>query len=85
MAVASGGNRTNVDTSLESIGINELFDTVVTANDKVKPKPFPDIFLEAAKRIGVEPENCLVFEDGDMGIEAAQKAGMPVIDVRKYI
>jgi beta-phosphoglucomutase-like phosphatase (HAD superfamily) len=85
MAVASGGNRTNVDASLESIGLNELFDAVVTANDDVKPKPFPDIFLEAAKRIGVEPENCLVFEDGDMGIEAAEKAGMPVIDVRKYI
>lgn len=83
MAVASGGNRTNVDNSINSLGLNGVFDTVVTANDNVKPKPSPDIFLEAAKRIGVEPENCLVFEDGDMGIEAAEKAGMPVIDVRK--
>lgn len=85
MAVASGGNRTNVYTSLETIGLEDHFDTVVTSNDNVKPKPFPDIFLEAAKRIGVEPENCLVFEDGDMGIDAAHKAGMPVIDVRDYI
>jgi len=85
MAVASGGQRSNVDSSLKSIGLEAHFDAVVTASDDVKPKPFPDIFLEAARRIGVEPENCLVFEDGDMGIKAAQKAGMPVIDVRNYI
>jgi HAD superfamily hydrolase (TIGR01509 family) len=85
MAVASGGQRSNVDTSLKAIGLEDHFKVIVTANDDVKPKPSPDIFLEAAKRIGVKPGNCLVFEDGDMGIEAANKAGMPVIDVRKYI
>jgi HAD superfamily hydrolase (TIGR01509 family) len=85
MAVASGGNRVNVDNAIKAIGLEHHFNTIVTSNDDVKPKPDPDIFLEAAKRIGIEPENCLVFEDGDMGITAAQKAGMPVIDVRKYI
>lgn len=85
MAVASGGYRSNVDIALKSIGLTDHFKAVITANDDVKPKPSPDIFLEAARRIGVEPDKCLVFEDGDMGIDAAHKAGMPVIDVRNYI
>ena len=85
MAVASGGRKSNVDTSINTLGLKDHFVTVVTSDDDVKPKPSPDIFLEAARRMGVEPENCLVFEDGDMGIEAARKAGMPVIDVREYI
>jgi beta-phosphoglucomutase family hydrolase len=85
MAVASGGYRTNVDIALKTIGLTDYFKAVITADDNVKPKPSPDIFLEAARRIGVEPAKCLVFEDGDMGIDAAHKAGMPVIDVRNYI
>jgi HAD superfamily hydrolase (TIGR01509 family) len=85
MAVASGGIRTNVDLTLEAIGLNNFFDTVITADDPVKPKPSPEIFLEAARRLNVEPLYCQVFEDGDSGIEAARKAGMIVTDVRLFV
>ena len=59
-----------------------FFQAIVTADDDVRPKPAPDIFLEAARRIGVAPEYCQVFEDGDLGLEAARIAGMLPTDVR---
>lgn len=85
MAVVSGGIRTNVNITLEAIGLDNFFDTVITADDPVKPKPSPEIFLEAARRLNVEPLHCQVFEDGDSGIEAARKAGMIVTDVRLFV
>ncbi|MFC1553037.1 HAD family hydrolase [candidate division KSB1 bacterium] len=85
MAVVSGGREKNVIRSLEIIGINDLFQVILTADDPIKPKPAPDIFLEAARRIGVEPRLCQVFEDGDIGLEAARTAGMEVTDIRQYI
>jgi HAD superfamily hydrolase (TIGR01509 family) len=85
MAVVSGGIRTNVDITLDAIGLNNFFDTVITADDPVKPKPSPEIFLEAARRLNAEPLYCQVFEDGDSGIEAARKAGMIVTDVRLFV
>lgn len=85
MSVASGGSKYNVHSSLNSIGILNLFDFVLTSSDKIHAKPNPDIFLECAKRMNVAPENCLVFEDGDFGLEAAKRAGMKSVDVRKYL
>ena len=85
MAVASGSSRENVDIQLEALGIRSFFKAIVTADDNVKSKPAPDIFLEAAKRIDISPEYCQVFEDGDLGLEAAKKAGMVVTDVRPFI
>jgi beta-phosphoglucomutase-like phosphatase (HAD superfamily) len=82
MAVASGGTREIVDLELRALGIHECFQAVVTADDGVEPKPSPEIFLEAAKRIGVPPQFCQVFEDGDLGLEAALKAGMLPTDIR---
>jgi HAD superfamily hydrolase (TIGR01509 family) len=82
MAVASGGVRENVDLELEALQIRDVFQAIVTADDDVRPKPSPDIFLEAARRIGVAPEFCQVFEDGDLGLEAARIAGMLPTDVR---
>lgn len=82
MAVASGGVRENVDLELEALQIKDLFQAIVTADDDVRPKPSPDIFLEAARRIGVAAEFCQVFEDGDLGLEAARIAGMLPTDVR---
>ena len=76
MAVASGGTRPLVERTLELIGVRELFDAVVVADDVPRGKPHPDIFLHAAKLLGVEPESCLVFEDGQPGIVAAERAGM---------
>ena len=85
LAVVSGSVRDIVRKELEVIGIFHLFNTILTANDPFKPKPAPDIFYEAAKRLNVSPENCLVFEDDDPGLEAAVKAGMKMIDVRESL
>jgi beta-phosphoglucomutase family hydrolase len=82
MAVASGGRKENVETVLESLNIKDFFVTIITSTDGYNPKPEPDIFLKCAERMDVKPEDCLVFEDGDFGIQAAQKAGMHYYDVR---
>jgi HAD superfamily hydrolase (TIGR01509 family) len=82
MAVASGGTRKNVDLQLDIIQLREFFKVILSADDDVRPKPAPDIFLEAARRLGVPPEFCQVFEDGDLGLEAARAAGMLPTDVR---
>jgi HAD superfamily hydrolase (TIGR01509 family) len=76
MAVASGGHRRIVMNTLRALGIVELFQAIVTAEDYHRGKPSPDPFLEAALRLGVPPEKCLVFEDTATGIAAANAAGM---------
>jgi HAD superfamily hydrolase (TIGR01509 family) len=85
MAVASGGKLSNVQMELDSAKIGNIFTALVTADDDVAPKPSPDIFLEAARRLNVPPHLCQVFEDGDLGLEAAGKAGMLVTDVRPFL
>jgi len=82
MAVASGGTRKTVDLELQTLNLGEFFPVIITADDDVKPKPAPDIFLEAARRLQVAPECCQVFEDGDLGLEAARIAGMLATDIR---
>jgi beta-phosphoglucomutase-like phosphatase (HAD superfamily) len=76
MAVASGGHRRIVMNTLRALGIADLFQAIVTAEDYRRGKPAPDPFLEAALRLGVPPESCLVFEDTRTGIAAAEAAGM---------
>lgn len=83
MAVASGGVRQVVHRQLEQINIFDWFETIVTAEDTERHKPDPDVFLEAARRLGVSPAACRVYEDGDPGIEAARRAGMECVDVRE--
>lgn len=83
MAVASGGFREVIRRQLEQIGCLDWFDTVVTAEDTQHHKPAPDVFLEAARRLGVSPAECRVYEDSDLGIEAARRAGMDWVDVRQ--
>jgi len=85
LAVVSGSVRNIVHGELEVVGIFHLFNIILTANDSFKPKPSPDIFLESTKNLNVVPDNCLVFEDGDPGLEAAASAGMKYLDVREYI
>ena len=82
MAVASGGFRDIVEKQVAHIGLEGWFDTMVTAEDTTRHKPEPDVFLEAARRLGAAPANCLVYEDADLGIEAARRAGMQWVDVR---
>jgi len=82
MSVASGGTKRTVELELETLNIRQLFPVILTADDDIKPKPAPDIFLEAARRMGVAPELCQVFEDGELGLEAARTAGMMPTDIR---
>jgi beta-phosphoglucomutase family hydrolase len=85
MAVASGGVKPIIEKVLVHLGIRDLFAAVVTSEDVVKQKPAPDIFLEAARRIGVAPEHCRAFEDTDLGLQAIRSAGMDAVDVRVLI
>lgn len=85
LAVASGGYRDTITRTLDRLAIRDWFDAMVTAEDTPRHKPDPDVFLEAAKRLGVEPAKCVVFEDTDIGLEAARRAGMPGVDVRPWV
>ena len=80
-AVVSGSTRESVVKSLEAVGLLDKFDTLVCAGDYAKSKPDPEPFLLAASRLGVAPAACLVFEDTDMGIQAATAAGMASVKV----
>ena len=81
LAVVSGSRRTSVLHSLSALGLVEKFDVLVCAEDYARGKPAPDCFLKAAEQLGVAPQDCLVFEDTEMGIEAAKAAGMSWVRV----
>jgi len=81
VAIASGGPRPVVDLSLRGAGIAHLFPVVITPEDVSAGKPSPEMFLLAAKRLGVRPEDCLVLEDAEMGRRAAVAAGMDYVMV----
>ena len=81
LAGASGGPRPLVEAALEATGLRPIFAHVVTVDDVPRPKPDPGIFLEAAGRLGVLPGNCLAFEDSPVGVCAARRAGMQVVDI----
>jgi HAD superfamily hydrolase (TIGR01509 family) len=80
-AVVSGGSRQSVTNSLTTLGLLDKFDTLVCSEDYAKPKPDAEPFLVAAQRLGVSPADCLVFEDTDMGIQAATAAGMASVKI----
>ena len=81
MAVASGGFRRQIERTLDALGIRCLFNTVVCVEDYARGKPFPDPFLEAARRLNVPPTECVVFEDSPLGVQAAEAAGMQCVFV----
>ena len=85
LAIASGSVRRLVVRTLETLGISDWFATIVAAEDTTRHKPEPDVFLEAARRIGADPAACIVYEDTDIGLEAARRAGMTAVDVRPLI
>jgi len=76
IGVVSGGSRTTVSKTLKVIGVDQYLDVLVCAGETEKGKPYPDPFLLAAEKLGVKPEECFVFEDGDPGVQAAIAAGM---------
>ena len=84
VAVVTGGYHAVCEKILLQIGVREFFDCIVASEDTSRHKPDPDPFLEAARRLGVAPEGCLVWEDSDLGIESARRAGMSWIDVRSF-
>jgi beta-phosphoglucomutase-like phosphatase (HAD superfamily) len=85
MAVASGGTKKIITQVLEHLGIVKLFDAIVTSEDVTRQKPAPDIFLEAARRIGVPPQFCRAYEDTELGLQAIRTAGMEAVDVRELL
>ncbi|MEW2430104.1 HAD-IA family hydrolase [Micromonospora sp. NPDC047644] len=80
-AVVSGSTRASVTASLDALGLLDRFDVLVCADDYTRAKPDPEAFLLAAQQLGVPPESCLVFEDTDLGIQAATAAGMASVRV----
>jgi HAD superfamily hydrolase (TIGR01509 family) len=81
MAIATSGNDRNAAFQIKILRLEGLFDCVITSDDVERGKPEPDIFLLAAKGLGIAPSECLVFEDSHPGIMSANRAGMPVIAV----
>ena len=81
LGIATSNSRELVDATLEALKIREYFDCVMTAREVTKGKPAPDIYLAVAENIGVNPKDCLVFEDIEMGILAGKSAGMEVCAV----
>ncbi|RLU82498.1 hypothetical protein CTZ27_29640 [Streptomyces griseocarneus] len=84
-AVASGGGGAVVRAGIAGTGLGRLFDVVVTREAVSRGKPAPDLFLEAARRLGVDAGQCLVLEDADEGLAAAEAAGMDAVDVRPWV
>jgi beta-phosphoglucomutase-like phosphatase (HAD superfamily) len=85
LAVASGGTKRVIEQVLDHLDIRHLFQAVVTSEDVMNQKPAPDIFLEAARRLGVPPQCCRAYEDTDFGMRAIRAAGMEAMDVRELL
>jgi beta-phosphoglucomutase-like phosphatase (HAD superfamily) len=84
MALGTGGGREVATRIMEAIGMKDMFEVMITADDVMFPKPHPETFLKGAEFLNIAPEFCLVFEDGQPGIDAAIAGGMPYIDVRPF-
>jgi len=83
MAVVTGGFREVVVPSLDVVGVTDLFEHVVTADDVVDSKPAPDLYLRALELLGVSPDEVVVYEDSEIGMESARAAGIAtVLDIR---
>jgi HAD superfamily hydrolase (TIGR01509 family) len=82
VALATSNNWWIIEDELEDLGVSRLFNTTVTGEEVANKKPEPDIFLKAAEKLFVEPEECVVIEDSKAGILAARAAGMKVIAIR---
>lgn len=76
IGVVSGGSRPSVSRTLQLLGISQLVEVLVCAGETPRGKPYPDPFLQAAEQLGIAPSKCLVFEDGNPGVQAAEAAGM---------
>ncbi len=84
MSIGTGSNKLGAKNTLEATGMQKYFDIIVSADDITNPKPHPETFLKCAELMNVQPQDCVVFEDGELGMQAAKKAGMMVIDINNY-
>jgi beta-phosphoglucomutase-like phosphatase (HAD superfamily) len=84
MSVGTGGHREAVERTLEITDLRKYFDIIITANDVNNFKPHPETFLRCAEMMNIDPSEVEVFEDGDLGLEAAVEAGMTATDVRSW-
>ena len=84
MAVGTGGYHRLAWKTMEILGLDKYFDILVSSNDVTHAKPHPETFLKCAELLGVEPAICEVFEDADLGIQAAKSAGMMATLVTGY-
>lgn len=85
MAVATGSEKWVAEKILRALGIDEWFGAIVGADCIENPKPAPDVYLRAAELIGVDPRRCHAFEDTKLGMEAARRAGMEVVDINTLL
>jgi HAD superfamily hydrolase (TIGR01509 family) len=84
MAVVTGGFRDVILPTLDTVGITGLFDPIVTTDDVVDSKPAPDLYLRAMAMLGVDPGQCVAYEDSEIGMASARAAGVgTVIDIRR--
>jgi HAD superfamily hydrolase (TIGR01509 family) len=81
LAIASSSNRPLIELALERAGLTDAFQTVVSSEEVPRGKPAPDVYLEAARRLGVEAETCAAVEDSHSGIRSAKAAGMCVVAI----
>ncbi len=85
VSLGTGGRKEIARMTIESIGLQKYFDIMVAAEDVIEHKPAPDTFLKCAELMGVAPEFCQVFEDGEPGLAAGHSAGMIVTDIRPFV
>ena len=84
MAIGTGGYNRLAWKTMEIIGLDKYFSILVSSNEITHPKPHPETFLKCAEHLGIEPKFCEVFEDGDLGMQAAKSAGMMATLVTDY-
>ncbi|MBP7901709.1 MAG: HAD-IA family hydrolase [Spirochaetes bacterium] len=85
MSLGTGGRKDIAQMTMETVGLSKYFEIMVAAEDVIHHKPAPDTFLKCAELMGIEPRFCQVFEDGELGLQAARTAGMIATDVRPYL
>ena len=84
MSIGTGSTQIGAQRTLSILGLKHYFNPIITADDVMNFKPAPDTFLKCAELMGVAPKDCIVFEDGILGIQAAESVGMMVVDVNDY-